>query len=57
MLKKIDVDRDGKVSAEDYEVTVKEKNALLLESMGPVFPSRESRNAFLTTFTPRCGKF
>ncbi|XP_012260376.1 calaxin-like [Athalia rosae] len=57
LLKKVDTDRDGKVSEEDYSSTVKEKNLLFLQCMGPVFPSRESRYAFLTTFTTETGRF
>ncbi|XP_015605116.1 EF-hand calcium-binding domain-containing protein 1-like [Cephus cinctus] len=57
MLKKLDVDRDGKVSFEDYSTAVKDRNALFLECIGPIFPSRDARNAFLTSFTDRTGRF
>ncbi|XP_046474936.2 calaxin [Neodiprion pinetum] len=57
LLKKIDIDRDGKVSEEDYNSTIRGKNPLFLQCMGPVFPSRESICAFLTTFTPRTGRY
>ncbi|XP_012282443.1 EF-hand calcium-binding domain-containing protein 1 [Orussus abietinus] len=57
MLKKLDVDRDGKVSETDYRTAVEDRNLLFLESMGPVFPSREAQHAFLTTITTRPGRF
>lgn len=57
MLKRLDVDRDGKVSEEDYRTAVLERNSLFLECMGPVFPSREARHAFMTTFTNRLGRY
>ncbi|XP_031836019.1 calaxin [Nomia melanderi] len=57
LLKKLDVDRDGSISEEDFKTAVKERNPLLLECMGPVFPSREARNVFLRTFTDRLGRF
>ncbi|XP_066583535.1 calaxin-like [Prorops nasuta] len=50
LLKKIDVDRDGFVSDEDFAAAVR-KNPLYLECMGPVFPTRPARQAFLNTFT------
>lgn len=51
MIKKLDVDRDGVISENDFQTAVKERGEFLLECMGPVFPSREARHAFLTTFT------
>ncbi|CAL7950375.1 unnamed protein product [Xylocopa violacea] len=57
MIKKLDVDRDGAISEEDFKITVKDRNPLLLECMGPVFPSREARHVFLSTFTDRLGSF
>ncbi|KOX70652.1 EF-hand calcium-binding domain-containing protein 1 [Melipona quadrifasciata] len=35
LIKKLDVDRDGVVSEEDFKTAVKERNQLLLECMGP----------------------
>ncbi|KAG5329568.1 EFCB1 protein, partial [Acromyrmex charruanus] len=57
LLKKLDVDRDGVISEEEFSRSVKERNLLLLECMGPVFPSRVARQTFLTTFTDRLGRF
>ncbi|XP_043270398.1 EF-hand calcium-binding domain-containing protein 1-like [Venturia canescens] len=53
MLKKLDVDRDGKVTEEDFKAATLQRNILFLECMGPVFPSSEAQNAFLTTFTTK----
>ncbi|KAJ8676170.1 hypothetical protein QAD02_011956 [Eretmocerus hayati] len=53
LVKVIDTDRDGDVSSSEFEKVVKEKNQLFQECMGPVFPSREARHAFLSTFTDR----
>ena len=49
VMKKLDVNRDGFVSFEDYEATVKTE-PLLLEVFGPCLPQQESLEAFLTTF-------
>ena len=57
MLKKLDIDRNGKVAQAEFTAIVKTVNELFLESMGPVFPTREAQNAFLTTFTDRTGRF
>lgn len=57
MLKKLDVDRDGSVSEEDFKTCVRDRNQLMLECMGPVFPSREARHVFLSTFTDRLGRY
>ncbi|XP_063989815.1 calaxin-like isoform X1 [Diachasmimorpha longicaudata] len=56
MLKTIDVDRDGKVDEDEFRIVVK-RNPLVLECMGPVFPSREAQHTFLTTFTDQLGDF
>ncbi|KAI4483756.1 hypothetical protein M0804_008016 [Polistes exclamans] len=56
MIKKLDVDRDGYVSEEDFGTAVKEKGEVLLECMGPIFPSRNARHSFLTTFTDQVGQ-
>ncbi|XP_076755495.1 calaxin isoform X1 [Xylocopa sonorina] len=57
LIKKLDVDRDGSISEEDFRITVKDRNPLLLECMGPVFPSREARHVFLSSFTDRLGRY
>lgn len=57
LMKKLDVDRDGFISEEEFYKAVTERNQLLLECMGPVFPSRVARQAFLSTFTDRLGRF
>ncbi|XP_011632667.1 EF-hand calcium-binding domain-containing protein 1-like [Pogonomyrmex barbatus] len=57
LLKKLDVDRDGVISEDEFHRAVKERNLLLLECMGPVFPSRVARRTFLSTFTDRLGQF
>ncbi|KAF3428658.1 hypothetical protein E2986_03773 [Frieseomelitta varia] len=57
LIKKLDVDRDGVISEEDFKTAVKERNQLLLECMGPVFPSRNARHVFLSTFTDRVGRY
>ncbi|CAD1478826.1 unnamed protein product [Heterotrigona itama] len=57
LIKKLDVDRDGVISEEDFKTAVKERNQLLLECMGPIFPSRDARHVFLSTFTDRVGRY
>ncbi|KAM0724760.1 Calaxin [Formica fusca] len=57
LMKKVDIDRDGVISEEEFHRAIKERNLLLLECMGPVFPSREARRTFLSTFTDRLGQF
>ncbi|KAL0120910.1 hypothetical protein PUN28_008540 [Cardiocondyla obscurior] len=57
LLKKLDVDRDGVISEEEFHRAIKERSLLLLECMGPVFPTRTARRAFLSTFTDRLGRF
>lgn len=47
-LKKLDVDRDGKISFQDYETAVKEE-PLLLEAFGQSLPTDENCTAFLKT--------
>lgn len=56
-MKKLDVGRDGVISEDDFSKSVKERDVLLLESMGPVFPSRVARQTFLSTFTERLRRF
>lgn len=55
ILKKMDIDRDGKLSYNDYKTSVL-KNPMLLESLGPVLPPRPFTLGFLTTFTKKYGK-
>lgn len=50
IMKKMDVDRDGKISFEDYRTTVI-KQPFLLQFMGPCLPERNAVNKFLTTLT------
>ncbi|XP_043486402.1 EF-hand calcium-binding domain-containing protein 1 [Polistes fuscatus] len=45
-LKKLDVDRDGKISFEDYETAVK-KEPLLLEAFGQCLPTEENCTTFI----------
>ncbi|CAG4977146.1 unnamed protein product [Parnassius apollo] len=48
VLKKLDVDKDGKVSLDDYRQAV-EQEPLLLEAFGQCLPSRRQALAFLKT--------
>ncbi|XP_072392590.1 calaxin [Diabrotica undecimpunctata] len=48
VMRKIDKDKDGKVSLEDFQNTVEEE-PLLLEAFGKCLPSEESKMTFLTT--------
>ncbi|XP_034950553.1 EF-hand calcium-binding domain-containing protein 1-like [Chelonus insularis] len=57
ILKTLDVDRDGSISEGDFKSAVMDKDKLLLECMGPVFPSRDYQYAFSTTFTNNIGDF
>lgn len=50
IMKKMDVDRDGRISYEDYKTTVM-KQPFLLQFMGPCLPERNAANKFLTTLT------
>lgn len=52
ILKKMDRDRDGELSFEDYRTSVKQ-NPDLLEAFGYCFPPRPAVYTFLTTFTKR----
>ncbi|XP_022246137.1 EF-hand calcium-binding domain-containing protein 1-like [Limulus polyphemus] len=49
-LKKMDYDRDGRLSADDFKRSVQEE-PLLLEAFGPCLPDDKVREAFLATFT------
>ncbi|XP_060525695.1 calaxin-like [Cylas formicarius] len=50
ITKKMDLDRDGKISFNDYKQSVL-KNPMLLEVFGQCLPSRMAAYSFLTTFT------
>lgn len=49
ITKKMDIDRDGKISYSDYKSTVT-KNPMLLEAFGQCLPSRHAVYAFALTF-------
>lgn len=55
LTKKMDLDRDGKVSFNDYKTTVMNQ-PMLLEALGKCLPSRLAVNAFLTSITPNVWK-
>lgn len=55
ITKKMDVDRDGKISYNDYKTTVL-KQPMILEVFGQCLPSRQAVYTFITTFTHRIGK-
>ncbi|KYB25036.1 calaxin [Tribolium castaneum] len=55
ITKKMDVDRDGKISYNDYKTTVLHQ-PMMLEALGQCLPTREAVHTFITTFTPRIGK-
>ena len=46
-LKKMDVDKDGRICFDDYEETVKNE-PLLLEAFGPCLPTDRNSSAFMT---------
>ncbi|CAH1126791.1 unnamed protein product [Ceutorhynchus assimilis] len=50
ITKKMDLDRDGKISYADYHHSVL-KNPMLLEAFGPCLPPRQAAYAFLSTFS------
>ncbi|KAH1021903.1 hypothetical protein HUJ04_011387 [Dendroctonus ponderosae] len=50
ITKKMDIDRDGKISYADYKQSVL-KNPMLLEAFGQCLPSRQAIFSYLTTFT------
>ncbi|XP_069675794.1 calaxin-like [Periplaneta americana] len=56
LMKKMDVDLDGKISFEDFKTSV-HKCPLLLEAMGQCVPTRSSIHDFLTTFSRNVGRF
>ena len=51
-LKKMDVDKDGRVSFDDFEETVKNE-PLLLEAFGPCLPRAEMLEQFMRTVLQR----
>lgn len=55
LTKKMDLDRDGKISFNDYKNSVMIQ-PMLLECLGKCLPSRLAVHAFLTSFTPNVGK-
>lgn len=55
ITKKMDLDRDGKISFNDYKQSVLNQ-PMLLEALGQCLPSRLAVNAFLTSMTPNVGK-
>jgi hypothetical protein len=57
LMKKLDVTRDGVLDQGEFHCAVIDTDLLLLESMGPVLPSRQARWAFLNTFTDQLGQF
>lgn len=48
VLKKLDKDKDGKVSLEDYKLSVEEE-PLLLEAFGRCLPDERACDTFLAT--------
>ncbi|XP_068626968.1 calaxin [Battus philenor] len=52
VLKKLDVDKDGKVSLDDYREAVEEE-PLLLEAFGQCLPSKRQASAFLKTLNTK----
>ena len=55
LTKKMDRDRDGKISFDDYRGAVTSQ-PMLLECLGKCLPSRLAVHAFLASFTPNVGK-
>lgn len=55
ITKKMDLDRDGKISFNDYRQSVLNQ-PMLLEALGQCLPSRLAVHAFLTTVTHNIGK-
>ena len=48
-MKKMDEDKDGKVSFEDFKITVS-NDPLMLEAFGPCLPSNKAGETFITGF-------
>ncbi|KAK9880291.1 hypothetical protein WA026_010164 [Henosepilachna vigintioctopunctata] len=55
ITKKMDIDRDGKISFQDFKETVL-KQPMILQAFGQCLPTRLATYSFLTTFTPFRGK-
>ncbi|KAJ8921788.1 hypothetical protein NQ315_008414 [Exocentrus adspersus] len=55
ITKKMDIDRDGKISYNDFKQTVL-KQPMLLEAFGKCLPSRPDVHTFLSTFVQKVGK-
>ncbi|KAF2906151.1 hypothetical protein ILUMI_00024 [Ignelater luminosus] len=55
IIKKLDVDRDGKITYEDFKQCIKQQ-PLLMECLGQCLPTRLAATAFLISFTPYIGK-
>ncbi|KAF2892733.1 hypothetical protein ILUMI_13439 [Ignelater luminosus] len=55
VTKKMDLDRDGVISLEDFRQVIVEE-PLLLECFGQCLPTRLASKAFLISFTPYIGK-
>ena len=45
-LKKMDIDKDGRICQDDFEQTIKEE-PLLLEAFGPCLPKEKSLDNFM----------
>lgn len=56
LMKKMDIDRDGWISFDDYRTTVL-NYPILLEAFGRVLPDRLAIYAFETTFMKKVKKF
>lgn len=48
VMRKFDIDKDGKISLKDFEVSVIEE-PLLLEAFGKCLPTERARDTFLAT--------
>ncbi len=49
-LRKMDLDKDGRVSFGDWQATIKAES-LLLEAFGPCLPSKKAAEVFLEKST------
>lgn len=56
IIQKMDIDRDGSISFNDYRVSVL-KQPILLQCLGQVIPDRDSIYSFLMTFTDQITKY
>ncbi len=45
-LRKLDVDKDGRVSMNDWSITVR-KEPLMMEAFGPCLPTKKKIDAFM----------